>query len=83
MTLSLDAVAAIVRTVAGEHPSPVRLLGIASATGGTSRVELLVSVTDRHETPSLVMLNVSRTDSSQLEREIRVKLREAVSTRLR
>jgi hypothetical protein len=81
MALSLDTVAAIARALAGEH-AMVRVLGVASIRGGTDRVELLIDVTDRHQISSLVMLNVSRVDSSQLTQDIRAKLRDAVTTRL-
>jgi hypothetical protein len=81
MKMSLDAVAAIARAAASEHASRLRVLGVASIRGATTRVELLVRVTDHGRPPRLVMLNVSRTEPSQLEREIRLKLREALATR--
>jgi CMP-2-keto-3-deoxyoctulosonic acid synthetase len=79
MRLNLEAVAAITRSVAREHASCV--LSVASIRGGTDRVEVLVRMNDRVEAPDLMMLNVSRSEPSQFEEEIRSKLHEALSTR--
>jgi hypothetical protein len=79
MTMSLDEVSAISRAVAKEYQGGLEVLGVASAEGGAGRVELLVTISGCHRDPCVLMLNLTRGDRTMLQRELRNKLREALT----
>jgi len=77
MSMNLDAVTAISRTVVSEHDSRLTVLGVTSG-GGTDRVELLITIGGCHEAPCVLMLNLTRTEPSAFADELRAKLVDAL-----
>lgn len=76
MSLSLDTITSIGRDIAAANDPPLELVGVASSDGGSDRVELLVTIVGCHDEPCVLMLNLTRTETSQFERELKDKLRE-------
>lgn len=81
MSLSFDEIGAISRAAALEHGRAVELSGVILAGPGTNRVEVLISVAGCRQEPCRFVLNVSRQDKVQLERELKQKLRDALARR--
>ena len=79
MALSLDTITAISRDIAAGHDPPLEVVGVASSDGGSDRVELLVTIVGCHQEPCILMLNLTRAESSQFERELKDKLREKLA----
>ena len=77
MTLSLDVVIDLGREVAAEQHSGFEVLAVASACGGTDRVELLVAIAGCRHGRCVWMLNLARTTQVQFTGELRAKLRDA------
>lgn len=80
MTLTLDAVTAISRSVARAYNSRLDVLGVASIGGGTGRVELLVTIEGCHKGSCVIMINVTRSGQPQFEDELRLKFRDALAS---
>jgi hypothetical protein len=78
MPLTADAITEISRSVAAEHSSNLKVLGVASSEGGSDRVELLITITGCHQEPCRFLINVPRTGAAELEAELRIKLRDAL-----
>ena len=82
MALNLDTIAAISRDITADQDPPlevVEVVGVASSDGGSDRVELLVTIVGCHQEPCVLMLNLTRTEASQFEREFKDKLREKLA----
>jgi len=79
VALSLDTITAISRDIAAGHDPPLEVVGVASSDGGSDRVELLVTIVGCHQEPCILMLNLTRAESSQFERELKDKLREKLA----
>jgi len=79
LALNLDTVTAISRVVTADHDPPLEVVGVASSDGGSDRVELLVTVVGCHQEPCVLMLNLTRTETSQFEHELKAKLREKLA----
>jgi hypothetical protein len=80
MTLTVDAVTAISRSVARAYDPRLEVLGVASTDGGTSRVELLVTIEGCHQDPCVIMINVTRSAQPEFEHELRTKFRDALAS---
>jgi hypothetical protein len=78
MSLPIDRVEAISRAVAKQYDPRLRVVSLASS-GGSTRVELLVTIDRRRQRPYLVMVNVTRAGEAALERELREKFRDALT----
>ena len=78
MTLSINLIEAISRAVAQDYDPRLTVVSIASS-GGSARVELLVTIAGCQQDPNMVMLNVTRTDQGALEHELRAKFRNALN----
>ena len=78
MSLSLDQVAAISRGVALEHGRALQIAGVTLTSGGSERVEVLVTITGCHRDPCRIMINISRADEAELARQLRAKLQHAM-----
>jgi len=79
VTLDLDTITAISRAIAAAHDPSLEVIGVASSDGGSDRVELLVTIVGCHQEPCILMLNLTRTETSQFERELRLKLRKKLA----
>jgi hypothetical protein len=79
MTLNVDLVTALSREIAGELDRRLRVVSVAAAEGGSERVELLVTIAGCHRDPCILMINVTRAEPSEFERDVREKLRAALS----
>ena len=79
MAMDLERVAAIGREVATDLDERLSVVSVNATDGGSSRVELLVTVSGCHVEPCMHLINVSRFDSKAMEREIRAKLQNAIS----
>ena len=79
MALSLDTITAISRDIAADHDPALQVVGVASSDGGSDRVELLVTIVGCHQEPCILMLNLTRAETSQFERELKDKLREKLA----
>jgi hypothetical protein len=83
MVLHPDEVTRISRAVAREYDGALEVLGVASAEGGTGRVELLVTIAGCHREPCVLMLNLARAEHAAFERELRSKFRAALAAHSR
>ena len=78
MSLPIDRVEAISRAVAEQYDPCLRVVSLASS-GGSTRVELLVTIDRCRQRPYLVMVNVTRAAEAALKRELREKFRDALT----
>lgn len=78
MKLPIDQIEAISRAVAQEYDPRLGVMSVASS-GGSARVELLVTIDGCRQDPCVVMVNVTRTDQAALEHELREKFRDALN----
>jgi len=78
MSLPIDQVEAISRAVARQYDPRLTVVSLASS-GGSARVELLVTIDRCRQGPYLVMVNVTRAGEAALEQELREKFRDAVN----
>ena len=78
MALSLAEVTQISRDVVEAHERGIQVVAVASTDADTARVELLVTISGCHREPCSLMLNLTRAARSIFERELRIKLREAL-----
>lgn len=78
MTLPLRKVTAITRAVVAEVRGDVEMLNVLATDGGSERVELLITIRGCHSDPCRLLLNITRTNAAEFEKELREKLREAL-----
>lgn len=78
MSLSLEAIAAISRTVALEHGRALTVVGVTATEGGSDRSEILITLDGCHDDPCRLLLNVDRTDGREFEASLRAQLIEAL-----
>ena len=79
MRLSLDDVAALCHQIARGVDDRLHVSNVLLTTGGTDRIELLVTVDDRPDESCRHLLNVTRVAPDDLARELGPKLRRALS----
>jgi hypothetical protein len=77
MPLNTSVVTEITRHVAAEQSPDLDVVGILSS-GGSERIELLLAMAGDNAEPRRYMITVPRTDASELESELRLKLSEVV-----
>ena len=78
MSLSLDAITEISRTVALEHGQTIQIAGVSATEGGGNRSEILITLNGCHEGPCRLLLNVDRADGQEFESSLRAQLLEAL-----
>ena len=81
MALSIDSVTGMSRHIVELHFPDVSVEGVLSGDGDANRVELMMSVKGDDRESNLLMLNVTRSDQTAFERELRSKLVTALSDR--
>ena len=83
VTLGIDTITSIVSTMLKEHGRALELVGVTSTEGGSDRVELLITVAGCHKDPCRFMVNVTRGDQVEFERDLRLKLADALASHQR
>lgn len=78
MPLNVDAIAAISRAVALEHGRALEVVGVTATDGGTDRAEVLVTIKGCHAGECRLLMNIGRTEGTEVERELRAQLIEAL-----
>jgi hypothetical protein len=79
MTLKLDSLRALSRSIVERQGLRVEDVQVMSAEGGTDRFELLITIAGCHRDPCSLLLNLTRVDQADLEQELATKLRAAVA----
>lgn len=77
MSVSLAEVTALSREVVLQHGGGLDVLAVTTG-GDHGRVEVMVDVGGCHREPCRFVVNISRADAKQFDREFRVKLSEAL-----
>jgi hypothetical protein len=77
--LRIDTVTELSRDVATEYDSRLEVIGVASTAGESSRVEVFVTVRGCHREPCILMVNLTRQGHQAFERDLREKLRRALT----
>jgi hypothetical protein len=80
MPLPHDEITSISAEIIRQCPQSLELVGVAAAEGGSSRVELMVTVKGCHEEPCRLVLNLPRGDRRSFETELRLKLQTLLRT---
>jgi hypothetical protein len=78
MGVALPDIAALSRTVVHEHGSGMDVIAVTATEGATDRVEVFLTIGGCHRDPCQFIVNVTRTDRNQFEREFRGKLTDAL-----
>ena len=78
MGVALPDIAALSRTVVHEHGAGWMWSPSRATEGGTDRVEVLLTIGGCHRDPCQFIVNVTRTDRREFEREFRGKLTDAL-----
>jgi hypothetical protein len=77
MPLTQDEITDISLAFIQEHERSLHLVGVASSEGGGDRIELVITVSGCRDEPCILVLNLTRAGRSELETELRRKLRTA------
>ena len=80
VTLSKDDITQRVASVLREHGHALELVGVASSEGGSGRIELLITIAGCHKEPCRFLVNVTRDNPIDFERELRAALAEALAS---
>ena len=78
MSMTVDDVLTLSRSVAAEFGDAVDVAGVASNQVDAGRVELLLNIVGRQE-PTRVLLNLERGSRETFESTLRAKLHEALT----
>lgn len=78
MGVALPDIAALSRTVVHDHAGGMEVIAVTATEGATDRVEVLVTIGGCHHDPCRFIVNVTRTDSTEFEKDFRGKLIEAL-----
>ena len=78
MAIDLDTITMLSREVIRQHGRGLDVVTVTTTGGDSQRVEILVTIAGCHNDPCRFMVNVSRADSKEFDREFRVKLSEAM-----
>ena len=77
MSLPIDRIEAISRAVAQQYDPRLTVVSLASS-GGSARVELLVTIDRYRQGQCLLMMNVTRAGEAALEQELQERFRDAL-----
>ncbi len=78
MAIDLETITALSREVASQHRQGLDVVTVTTTGGDSQRAEILVTIIGCHSAPCRFMVNVSRADSQEFDREFRIKLNEAM-----
>jgi hypothetical protein len=82
MSVSLPELNALSREVVLEHGRGLEVVSVTTG-GDNARVEVTVDIGGCHEEPCRFVVNVSRADAQQFDREFRSQLSEALQKHAR
>ena len=77
--LTIEELTAVSRAVALEHGPALDARVVTVTDGGSSRAEILVTISGCHQEPCRFVMNVNRTDAAEATAEFRAKLSEAIT----
>ena len=77
MSVSLPEITALSREVVQEHRQELDVVSVTTG-GDSERVEVMVDICGCHDEPCRFVVNVSRADVQQFDKEFRSKLNEAL-----
>ena len=77
MAIDLNTITALSREVVRQHGGGFDVVTVTTG-GDSERVEILVTIKGCHSDPCRFMVNVSRADSDEFDREFRTKLIDAM-----
>jgi hypothetical protein len=78
IVLTQDEIADISLAVIQGQERSLHLIGVVSSEGGSDRIELVITINGCHDEPCMLVLNLTRSDRSELATELRDKLRTAL-----
>ena len=79
MSLDTATITELSRAIAEDYDDPdVEVVSVAATHGGSDRVELLVSVSNRSDGTRVRMLNLTRARRADFERDFRDRLDETI-----
>jgi hypothetical protein len=78
MSLTMSEVGDLSRSIARELAGAFQVAAVTTTDGGSERAEIVVSIEGCHDGPCRFMVNVTRSDRSAFEHELRTKLHEAL-----
>jgi hypothetical protein len=78
VNVTFESVAMISRSVALEHGRDLQVDGLTFSDGGTDRVEVLVTIARGESASTRCVVNVTRSNGEDFERELRAKLTQAL-----
>ena len=81
--MSLPDVTRVSREIAADYDPRLQVIGVASTSGESGRVELLLTIQGCHREPCVIMLNVTRVGHAAFEHELRAKFFQALQLHLR
>ena len=79
MSLAIAELIDLSRSITDELAGALRVAAVTATEGGTDRAEILLTIEGCHAGPCQVMVNVTRSDRSACEQELRAKLHAALS----
>jgi hypothetical protein len=79
VNVTFENVAMISRSVASEHGRDLQVDGLTFSDGGTDRVEVLVTMARGKTGSTRFVVNVTRSNGEDFERELRAKLTRALT----
>lgn len=78
MSVTLEDIKLLSRAVVVQHGRDLHVVSVTSGGEGSERVEVTVDIGGCHTGPCRFVVNVSRADRPDFEREFSAKLREAL-----
>jgi hypothetical protein len=78
VTIPLDEIMEVSRSVAAEHSPRLEVLGVVSTEGGSNRVEVLITIAGCLTDSCRLIINLSRAEESELKAQLRQKFRAAL-----
>lgn len=76
--MDLESITTLSRAVVRQHGRGLDVVTVTTTGGDSERVEVLITIRGCHSDPCRFMLNVSRADAGEFDREFRGKLTEAL-----
>ncbi len=79
MSLGVAELTGLSRSIARELAGAFRVVAVTATDGGSERAEIVVAIEGCHDGPCRFMVNVTRSDRSAFENELRTKLHDALA----
>ena len=78
MSLALAEMTDLSRSIARELAGDFRVAAVTATDGGSERAEIVVAIEGCHDGPCRFVVNVTRSERSTFENELRAKLHDAL-----